>query len=265
MGRRRINDRAGCGHLLPVIDRGFAVLSMYPGSMAHSAELENLVPVAVGEGVHEHGKEDLFLLDNHLGHALDRRLQDELARGLKLLPGDARRFQDVEAAPQQVPDLVVLAPHDLGRAGDTTPFQVRKKQVLLALVVLVHVDELVEQRGQLEHSRLQLVVTNLAQGAKLCVGLLNHSDQRLVFLNEDVHGVALGNRPGRAEIHIALQDGRVDIAELEQLFGPPGIRADKRNRNAQTLGLLDLQRHFAVVVGQEDNVGIGFFDFGELR
>jgi len=65
----------------------------------------------------------------------------------------------------------------------------------------------------------------------------------------------------RAEIIIVA----VLAAEFNQLFGTPGVSADKRHGDAQTFGLLDLQRHFAVIVGKKNNFRRGLFDFGELR
>jgi len=35
--------------------------------------------------------------------------------------------------------------------------------------------------------------------------------------------------------------------------------------DSQPLGLLNLQWHFAVVIGQEDKLWRGFLDFGQLR
>jgi hypothetical protein len=64
----------------------------------------------------------------------------------------------------------------------------------------------------------------------------------------------------RAEIIIVA----VLAAEFHKLFRPPGIGADKRHGDAQPLGLLDLQRHFAVIVGQKNNIRLCFFDFGQL-
>jgi hypothetical protein len=37
-------------------------------------------------------------------------------------------------------------------------------------------------------------------------------------LNEDVYGVTIGNRLGSAQIHVTLQDGRVDVTEPDDLL-----------------------------------------------
>ena len=62
----------------------------------------------------------------------------------------------------------------------------------------------------------------------------------------------------RAEIIIVA----VLAAKFHKLFGSPGIGADKGHGDAKPLGLLDLQRHFAVIVGQEYDVRRSLFDFG---
>jgi hypothetical protein len=179
--------------------------------------LLDLVPVGLGQGIHQHGQEDLLLLDDHLPDPLDRRFQDDLGRCQQLFAGDAGRFEDVEAAPQQVPDLVVLAPHHLGRTGHSRLLQVGEQQVFLAQVVLVHVHELVELRDVdrgLPAGRRPFP----ARAASRACACVEHGRQRPVLLQKDVHRVALGNRPRGAQVDVALQDGRVDVAQLEHLF-----------------------------------------------
>ena len=56
----------------------------------------------------------------------------------------------------------------------------------------------------------------------------------------------------------------VRAAQGDQLSAAPGVAAQERYGDSQALGLLDLQRDFAVIVGQEDHIGIGFFDLGQL-
>ena len=56
----------------------------------------------------------------------------------------------------------------------------------------------------------------------------------------------------------------IRAAQLDQLGAAPGIAAQERDGDSQPVGLLDLQRHFAVIVGQEDHIRAGLFDLGQL-
>ena len=54
------------------------------------------------------------------------------------------RRRPLERAAQQRPGLVVLAPHDLGRAGDPVPLQEGEEQAFLPEVALLHAGERVD-------------------------------------------------------------------------------------------------------------------------
>ena len=59
---------------------------------------------------------------------------------------------------QQFPNLVVLTPHHLRRAGDPVAFQTREQQVLFALIMLVDILQFVECLPPFEQRRRNVPV-----------------------------------------------------------------------------------------------------------
>ena len=103
-------------------------------------------------------EEDRLLLDDHALDLVEHRRRDLVGDDAPLLRARVLGRQGLAQRAQHGADVVVLAPHDLRRAQDAVPFEVREEDVLLARVVLLDLEQLFVQgapAGEVDLARQQ--------------------------------------------------------------------------------------------------------------
>ncbi|KAF5058062.1 hypothetical protein DSECCO2_350350 [anaerobic digester metagenome] len=119
--------------------------------------------------------------------------KNNFSRSQQLFAGNVFLLQNFNASFDQFPDLVLLAPHYLGRTGNPFVFQIREQQVFLALVMLVGIKQAVEQSPELQYgSRGEFcaaILYFIKYGSGCCSGL----EQFFIFFFEYIHGMTFGD------------------------------------------------------------------------
>ena len=154
----------------------------------------DFVPVLIGQCIECHWEKDFFFFGNHFLSTTGSWSKYNFGYSFEFFFGYIGRLQHFDSTFYKVANFIVLAPHYFWRSGDSLFFEIRKKQIFLALIVFIHIEQTVEQSTQSHYFVGNLRVRRMYNFRNCSKNGVTHIADFFVFLTEYIHRMTGSHR-----------------------------------------------------------------------